>query len=146
MLAALGAFYDRIIVNRLRSWSGINYDQSAFQKGKSAIHQIFTIRLLIEIEKRTDATFYIGFFDLKNAFDNVSRYLLLTYLIKLGIGNCMLQALKRIYSFTPCVLSVGFKISHEFRTYTGSRQGAPSSVLLFILFMDDLISYLKRHY
>ena len=36
-------------------------------------------------------------------------------------------------------------ISNEFRTYTGIRQGASSSVLLFILFMDDLISYLKHH-
>ena len=119
MLTALGALYHRIIANRLRCWSGINYEQSAFQKGKSTIHQLFTIRLLIEIIKRTNSTLYIGFFDLEKAFDKVSRYLLLKKLIKLGIGNCMLQTLKRIYSFTSCVLSVGLDISNEVRTYTG---------------------------
>ena len=74
MLAALGTLYNRIIANRLRSWSGINYEQSAFQRGKSTIHQLFTIRLLIEIATGTNTTLYIGFFDLEKAFDKVSRY------------------------------------------------------------------------
>ena len=144
MLTALGALYDRIIANRLYKWTGVNYEQSAFQKGKSTIHQLFTIRLLIEMAKRTNVTLYIGFFDLEKAFDKVSRYLLLKKLIKLGIGNCMLQALKRIYLFTTCVLSTATENSSEFRTYSGIRQGAPSSVFLFILFIDDLISNLQR--
>ena len=145
MLWALAALYHRIIANRLHDWIGINYEQSAFQKGKSTIHQLFTLRLLIEIAKRTNTALYIGFFDIEKAFDKVSRYLLLKKLIKLGIGNCMLQALKRIYSLTSCILSFGAEFSNEFKTYTGIRQGAPSSVFLFIVFMDDLISYLKRY-
>ena len=121
MLAALGALYDHIIANRLRQWlcNKISYVQSAFQKGKSTLHQIFTIRLLIEIVKCEDATLYIGFFDLEKAFDRVSRYLLLKKLIKLGIGSCMLRALKRIYLYTSCIVSSGSEYSDEFRTYTG---------------------------
>ena len=145
MLASLGALYDRIIANRLRNWTGVNYEQSAFQKGKSTIHQLFTLRLLIEIAKSSNVTLYIGFFDLEKAFDKVSRYLLLKRLIKLGISNCMLQALKRVYSVTSCILTFGSQVSNVFRTYTGIRQGAPSSVHLFIIFMDELIDYLKQH-
>ena len=56
----------------------------------------------------------------------------------------MLQALKRLYSGTRCMLSLGREKSDPFQTYTGIRQGAPSSVFLFILFIDDLIEVYRR--
>ena len=76
MLAALSALYDRILTIRLRGWCLINYLQSAFQSGKSTLHQIFTLRILIELAKQTNTTLYIGFFDLEKAFDKVSRLLI----------------------------------------------------------------------
>ena len=147
MLKALSALYDRILATRLRKWSAdaISFVQSAFQKGKSTMLPLFTIRLLTEIAKCTGMTLYIGFFDLEKAFDKVSRYLLLKKLISRGIGSCMLEALKRIYSFTSCIIGEASNASEEFRTYSGIRQGAPSSVLLFIFFMDELVSHLQNH-
>ena len=56
----------------------------------------------------------------------------------------MLQALKRLYSCTYCVLSCGNQQSEKFRTYSGIRQGAASPTLLFIAFIDDLIDYLEE--
>ena len=144
MLAALSALYDRIITIRLRAWSFVSYVQSAFQKGKSTILPLFTLRLLIEISKYNDTTLYIAFFDLEKAFDKVSRYLLLKKLIDRGIGNNMLQALKHVYNFTTCIIGAAANASEEFRTYSGIRQGAPSSVLLFIFFMDELVAHLQR--
>ena len=137
MLAALSALYDRVITIRLRAWTFVSYVQSAFQKGKSTILPLFTLRLLIEIAKYNGTTLYIAFFDLEKAFDKVSRYLMLKKLIDRGIGNCMLQALKRVYSFTTCVIGSAANASNEFRTYSGIRQGAPSSVLRLIILMDD---------
>ena len=145
MLAALSALYDRILTIRLRGWCLVNYLQSAFQQGKSTIHQIFTLRIIIELANRTNTTLYIGFFDLEKAFDKVSRLLMLKRLRERGIGNCMLQALKRIYLHTTCIIGKAANASDEFRTYSGIRQGAPSSVLLFICFMDELFSYLEAH-
>ena len=55
----------------------------------------------------------------------------------------MLEALKRLYSLTFCVLCLGSKMSRKFQTYTGIRQGALSSTLLFIIFIDDLINVMK---
>ena len=74
----------------------------------------------------------------------MSRLQLLKKLVRLGIGNCMLQALKRLYTATYCILSHGGKYSDIFRTFTGIRQGAASSALLFIVFIDDLVQYLKE--
>ena len=137
MLRALAVLYDRIINNRLEKWiiHRISDVQSGFQKLKSTLHLIFAIRLLIEIAKQTNTTLYIGMFDLEKAFDKVSRYKLLKKLVEKGIGNCMLQALKRVYKSTYCVLSYGQEVSRKFRTFTGIRQGAASSALLFIVFI-----------
>ena len=145
MLPALGVLYDRIINRRLETWliKLIHDVQSGFQKGKSTLHQIFTIRLIIEISKLTNTTLYIGMFDLAKAFDKVSRLKLLKKLIVLGIGKCMLNALKRVYSFTCCIMVFGKQFSRKFRTLSGIRQGAASSALLFIAFINDLVDYLS---
>ena len=56
MLPAIGALYDRIIANRLQKWIGVESEQTAFQKGKSTLHQLFTLRLLISIAQHLDMT------------------------------------------------------------------------------------------
>ena len=145
MLTALSVLFDRIITTRLQTWLRVNDVQSAFQKWKSTLHQLFTLRLIIELAKRSDKCVYIGLFDLEKAFDKVSRYKMLKKLVKKGISNIMLQALKRLYLLTMCVLSYGGEISEAFRTWSGIRQGAASSVLLFISFIDDLVNFLEQN-
>ena len=56
----------------------------------------------------------------------------------------MLQVLKRIYSNTYCILIHGKEFSKLFQTFTGIKQGAVSSALLFIEFIDDLMNYLEE--
>ena len=144
MIPALAVLFDRIVTKRLYPWIGVHDEQTVFQKLKSAIHHIFTIRLLTEIAKRTNTTLYIGFFDLEKAFDKVSRYKLLKKLVAMGIGLCMLEALKKLYLCTYCILSFGKEVSKKFRTYSGIRQGASSSTLLFIAFIDGLVDFLNE--
>ena len=143
MLPSLGVLYDRIIYNRLERWVNIHEEQSGFQKGKSTIKQIFTVRLIIELAKKTKTELYIGCFDIEKAFDKVSRLLLLQKLVKIGIGYSMLHALKAIYTTTSCILHMRGKNSTEFKTSCGIRQGAPSSALLFIVFINDLIDFVQ---
>ena len=143
MLPAIAALYDRILANRLHKWIGVDDEQTAFQKGKSTIHQLFTLRLLIALAYKLDITLYLGFFDIEKAFDKISRLLLLKKLISLGIGYCMLNALKMLYMPTFCILNFYGQTSKRFETCSGIRQGAASSVFLFIVFINDLINYLK---
>ena len=144
MQPLLANLYDRVITNRLLRWVKVHDEQTAFQKGKGTIDQIFLLRLIISLIKYNKMTLYIGFFDLSKAFDRVSRYLLLQTLIKMGIGATMLHALQSLYLKTRCVLKCFGKLSDIFETYTGIRQGASSSVILFITFMDSVIDILKE--
>ena len=89
----------------------INNEQTAFQKGKSTIDQIFMLRLIIALIKHQKQTLYIGFFDLSKAFDRVSRYLMLTSLIKMGVGSAILEAMKCMYPSTRCILKGFGKLS-----------------------------------
>ena len=140
----LGLLYDRILANRLIMWAKINYEQTAFQKNKSTLNHIFTQRILIAMSKRYKKPLYIGFFDLSKAFDNVSRVLLIKSLINMGIGACLLEAIKTTSSLTRCVLKGFGKLSDVFQSFSRIKQGAPSSVILFIIFMDDVIDVLKQ--
>ena len=56
----------------------------------------------------------------------------------------MLNALKAMYSYTSCVLTLKGKTSRQFQTYCGIRQGAAYSALLFRLFIDDLIEFIRQ--
>ena len=144
MLPTLGVLYDRILYGRLEKWINVHDEQTGFQKGKSTTHQIFTIRLLITLAKYMKITLYIGCFDIEKAFDKVSRYLLLKKLVSYGIGYHMLNALKSVYHKTSCILSLNGKYSTEFPTESGIRQGASSSSLLFVAFINDLVDYLRH--
>ena len=97
---------------------------------------------MTEMAYRTNTTIYIGFFDLEKAFDKVSRYKLLKKLVAMGIGRCMFEAIKKLYLCTYCVLGFGKEFSTEFQTFSGIRQGASSSALFFIAFIDGLFDYL----
>ena len=140
----LGLLYDRILANRLIEWAKISDEQTAFQKGKGTLNHIFTLRILMALSKRYKRSIYIGFFDLSKAFDKVSRILLIKSLIKLGIGACLLEAIKASYKVTKCVLKGFGKLSDVFTTFSGIKQGAPSSVILFIVFMDEIVDVLKE--
>ena len=62
----------------------------------------------------------------------------------MGIGKVMLFALKQVYLYSVCIIKFQDELSDSFRMYRGVRQGAASSVLLFIAFMDGLFEHLDE--
>ena len=143
MMKALACLYDHIIANRLKLWLSFNVNQTAFQKNKSTLLHIFTLRILIEVAKKKKLPLYIGTMDIEKAFDHIPRSLLLKKLVTLGIGKCMLFALKQVYCFSVCVLKFQGDLSRSFSMERGVRQGAASSVLLFNAFIDGLFNHLE---
>ena len=63
--------------------------------------------------------------------------------LTLRIGARMFEALKHIYTASSCIIRFIGEISQQFQTFCGIKQGANTSVLLFITFMDGAINYLK---
>ena len=109
-------------------------------KGKSCNTQLFTLRTVTELGKKRRTPIYVTFVDLEKAFDRVRRPTMLNVLNKNGLGSKMLNALKNLYSNTKVILN---KIG-SFRTTAGIRQGAASSVYIFIIFINGLFQYLRN--
>ena len=96
-MSLLAIIYDKIIANRLIKWLKISYEQSAFQKGKSTTTQLFLLHLIIALAKKNNVTLYIGLFDISKALDKISRLKMLTFLLSLGIGMYMFNAIKKLF-------------------------------------------------
>ena len=94
MMTSFACVFDRVLDARLDLWLPISDEQSAYQKLKSTLNYIFTLRLLIALAKHYKKPLYIGFFDIAKAFDRVSRLILFKKLVKIGISQCMLRALQ----------------------------------------------------
>ena len=138
----INAWYDRILSNRIKLWMSIDEFQTAYQAGKSCNTQIFTLRTLTELAKKSKTPIYVLFLDLEKAFDRVRRSTMLNVLMQQGMGATMLNALKNLYTTTNIIMN---KIG-KFRSTAGIRQGAASSVYIFICFVNGLFKQLRNTY
>lgn len=140
----LASLYDRILYNRIYDWMSINIAQTAYQKKRSTLNHIFIVRLLIELAKKHKKTLYIATLDLEKAFDKVPRILLFQKLARLGIGFCLLAAIISSYASTSSCLNFNGTIYSPFNILSGVKQGAASSALLFIIYIDEIIDFMKN--
>ena len=79
------------------------------------------------------------FVDFSQAYDLVPRAILFGVLRRLGCGAVMLAALVAMYSVTQSIIG-----SVLVTASLGVRQGSPTSCLLFIIFVNDLIKMIKN--
>ena len=138
----INSWYDRILSNRIKLWMNIDEFQTAYQSGKGCNTQIFTFRTISELAKKNKKALFISYVDLEKAFDKVKRSTMLRVLSDLGIGTTMLKALHNLYSFTR----VHLKGVSTFVSTSGIRQGASSSVYIFIIFINGLFKYLRSKF
>ena len=79
------------------------------------------------------------FVDFSKAYDLVPRNMLFVVLKRLGCGAVMLSVLISMYSVTQSIIGTAI-----ITTAIGVRQGSPTSCLLFILYVNDLIKLIKE--
>ena len=124
--------------NRLTSWYLPQREQAGGQLKRGCIEHILTLRLWINYCKCKQKKLFVAFIDFSKAYDCVPRGKLFSVLLTLGCGTVMLCALMSIYSLTSCILGSAVI------TFTiGVRQGSPTSVFLFIIYVDILIKMIK---
>ena len=124
IINCLAKVYDMILCKRLQLWFHPYREQAGSQRGRGCLEHITTLRLITDFAVKKKIKLYIVFVDFSQAYDKVSRVVLFTILKRLGCGATMLMAL-----ITASV---------------GVRQGSPTSCLLFLLFVNDLIKMFKE--
>lgn len=98
-----------------------------------------SLRLLCDYARYKRVKLYVLFIDFSKAYDRVPRWKLVERLAALGCGRVMLRAIKLMYRCTKSVLK-----SAIIDASIGVRQGAPSSYLLFVIYVDHMVRMLKR--
>lgn len=80
------------------------------------------------------------FVDFSQAYDRVPRTTLFSMLRRLGFGAVMLAALVAMYHVTRSIIGTAIVTAT-----VGVRQGSPTSCILFVLFINDVIKLLREN-
>ena len=138
VINSIAKIFDMVLCNRLEQWFKPYREQAGAQKGRGCLEHIVTLRLLTDYAKKKKRKLFIIFVDFKKAYDLVPRHILLSILRRLGCGAAMLGVIAAMYSVTQNVIGTAI-----ITTVIGVRQGSPTSCLLFILYVNDLIKLIK---
>ena len=139
IINCLAKLYDKILCYRLHQWFRPYREQAGSQQGRGCVEHIVTLRLVTDYAIKKKIKLYIIFVDFSQAYDNVPRATLFSILKRLGCGAVMLLALISMYKTTQSL--IGTVIA---TTCVGVRQGSPTSCVLFVVFVNELIKLFKE--
>ncbi len=94
--------------------------------------------MVINLARKKKRKLFVTFVDFATTYDQVPRAVLLRILKRLGCGAVMLAALVSMYTVAQIILRTAVVTA-----IIGVRQGSPTSCLLFIIFVKDLIALIK---
>ena len=138
VMDTLAKLYDTLIMNRIKMWMDVDNCQAGAMEGRGCLEQIFALRLLCDYVNYKKCKLYVLFIDYRKAYDKVPRSKLIECLKSAGCGRRMLKAIYVMYRCTRNVLK-----SATVEASVGVRQGAPSSCLLFVIYINQMIRMLK---
>ena len=140
----LGKIYSQILLNRITKWSQLKEkiinNQFGFQKGKSTTDCIFLLHAIIAKSLSVKQKVYTAFVDYEKCFDKIPRFLLWEKLLKENVSTKIVNALKAMYSVVKQCIRFNCQKSDFFESHAGVKQGDPSSSLLFLFFVNDVIN------
>ena len=137
-MSAIAKVYDSILSVRFNLWYKPHQEQAGAQKHRGCEEQILTVRLLIDIARKTKETLYIAFIDYEKAYDRLDRRKFYNRLDQLGCGSKFLKAIQRSMEAKGCIGN------ETFDTCIGTKQGGGTSCNTFTCYVDPTIEAVKR--
>ena len=144
----VGKLFIRILTHRLlaiaekQGW--LPEAQAAFRQGRCIEDHQFILNYLIERANKTNSPLYLGFIDLRKAFDSVDRTTLWNKLTTLGLDTGSVKLLQGLYRCHKRTIKIGRITTAPIPCHKGLRQGCPLSPLLFTLLLGEVSTKLKN--
>ncbi|GBE87771.1 hypothetical protein SCP_1104480 [Sparassis crispa] len=132
----------------LESAEILDPEQAGFRPGEEAIGQFIALaeivrrRGVVDEKLRITPTFGI-FIDFKKAYDKVPHGMLWVACENMGIKGHMLHMIKALYKRTRVAVRAGGGNAEAFDLWRGLRQGCLLSPILFIIFVTNLLQYIR---
>uniref|UniRef100_A0A0G4HC10 Reverse transcriptase domain-containing protein n=1 Tax=Chromera velia CCMP2878 TaxID=1169474 RepID=A0A0G4HC10_9ALVE len=153
LLSHVSNVYSSLLDKRIRGQQGVSIcrEQFGFQKGKGTRDATFVLRHLLI--KHREPGLHCVFVDLKEAFDSVDRRRLWDRLREKNVKEGYVRAVASLYRrVRASVLSKGQGGGEEgkqagtfwFPEQRGVKQGDPLSPLFFMLYINDLPTFVKE--
>ena len=140
IINSIAKIYDMVLSARLGQWFKPCREQAGSQAGRGCVEHIVTLRLLMDVARRKKLKLFVTFVDFRRAYDCVPRHKLFSVLKRMGCGMTMLLALVAVYRCTNSVIGTSLLAAT-----VGVRQGSPTSCILFVLYVNDMIQMIKRN-
>ena len=139
----MGKIYSQILLNRLNNWAETEEklldSQFGFQKDKSTVDCIFAFSSIIAKTLSLGEKLYCVFIGYEKAFDKINRSFLWQKLLVENVSSKFVSALRSMYNVVKSFVRYRSSVSSFFNSYNGLKQGDPSSPLLFMLFINDIV-------
>lgn len=146
----LAKVYSQILLNRLTVWSE-KYEQLSdfqfgFQKGKSTVDCVFILHSIISKVIHTGQKLYSVFIDYEKCFDKINRAFLWQKLLAEQVSTTIITAVKSMYNTVRSAIKHNGKFhSSCIDSHLGVKQGDPSSSLLFMMFVNDIMNNINSN-
>ena len=134
-MVLLSQFKDQLVSDPL---------QFGFKAKTSCSHAIFTFKTVIDYYIRNDCNVTICALDISKAFDRVDHYKLFCILMDRSLPKQFIALLFDWFSKCFSCVRWGTSYSCWFQIFSGVRQGGILSPILFAVYMDPLITQLRR--
>lgn len=144
LINIIAKIYSQVLLNRLTTWSikhnKIVDNQFGFQKGKSTIDCIFILHSIIAKTLAKRRKLYVAMVDFEKCFDKLERTFIFQKLIQQNVSSKFVRAIQGMYSCVKAAVRYKKQMSSDcFISNVGAKQGDPSSSLLFLFFINDII-------
>ena len=117
----------------------IRREQAGFRKVEEAMAQVCALVETLGRRARVGKPTYLAFIDFRKAFDSVSHGALMHRLHSEGVRGKTLRFFESQYASPTLRVRVGGALSAAIALEVGVRQGAPSSPVLFDIFIDSIL-------
>ncbi|KAK3539329.1 hypothetical protein QTP70_001214 [Hemibagrus guttatus] len=140
LLSLPGKVYSRVLERRVRPLvePRIEKEQCSFQPSRGTLDQLDTLHRVLEGSWEFAQPVHMCFVDLGKAFDRVPRGILWEVLWEYAVRGPLLRAVRSLYNRSRSLVRIASCKSDLFPVHVGLRQGCPSSLVLFIVFMDRI--------
>ena len=145
----LSKIYSKLLVTRLTKWADKHDkfidNQYGFQKNKSTTDCIFILHAVITKTLSNKKKLYAAFLDWEKMFDKIDRLLLWQKLLNENVSTKFINAIKSMYTTVRSSVKYKSAKSHLITSHIGVKQGDPSSSILCLFFLNDILNSINEN-